>query len=101
MKKKIFIVAAVIFSNHLQAQQKPPAQSTDSTKSLDEVVVTANKYPQKQSTTGKVMSVIGRDVLDKSFGRTVADILNQQTSIVVPGSQNVLGSNQELYLRGS
>ena len=101
MKKKIFIVAAVIFSNHLQAQQKLPAQATDSTKSLDEVVVTANKYPQKQSTTGKVMSVIGRDVLDKSYGRTVADILNQQTSIVVPGSQNILGSNQELYLRGS
>jgi vitamin B12 transporter len=101
MKKKIFIVAAVIFSNQLQAQQQPANTATDSTKNLDEVVVTANKYPQKQSTTGKVISIIGKDVLEKSFGRTVADILNQQTGIVVPGSQNILGSNQELYLRGS
>ena len=102
MKKKIFIVAAVLFSNHLQAQQKLPALATDTTVSnLDEVVITANKYPQKQSSTGKVITVISKEILEKSFGLSVGDILNQQTSIVVPGSQNTLGSNQELYLRGS
>jgi vitamin B12 transporter len=94
MKKKIFIAAAVIISSHLQAQQ-------DSTKNLDEVTVTANKYSRKQSETGKVITVIANDVLEKSFGRTVGDILNQQTSIVVPGAQNILGSNQDVYLRGS
>jgi vitamin B12 transporter len=100
MKKKIFIAAAVIISSHLctasYGQVKP-----DSTKNLDEVVVTANKYNRKQSETGKVITVIGNEVLEKSFSRTVGDILNQQTSIVVPGSQNILGTNQDLYLRGS
>jgi vitamin B12 transporter len=94
MKKKIFIVAAVIISSHLQAQE-------DSTKNLNEVTVTANKYSRKQSETGKVITVIGKEILEKSFGRTVGDILNQQTAVVVPGAQNILGSNQDLYLRGS
>jgi len=102
MNKKIFMVTAVFFSSQLLAQQKDAtATNTDSTKSLDEVVVTANKYPQKQSSTGKVITVITNETLEKSFGLSVGDILNQQSSIVVPGSQNTLGSNQELYLRGS
>ncbi len=94
MKRKIFIVAAVIFSGQLQAQ-------TDTTKNLEEVVITAGKYLQKQSSSGKVITVIGKEILERSAGRSVGDLLNQQTSIVVPGSQNILGSNQELYLRGS
>ena len=41
MKKKIFIVAAVLFSSQAQAQQD------SARKTLDEVIVTANKFPQK------------------------------------------------------
>ncbi|MBL0356125.1 MAG: TonB-dependent receptor [Chitinophagaceae bacterium] len=94
MKKKFFIVAAVLFSSQLQAQQ-------DSTKNLDEVVVTANKYPQKQSSTGKVLTVINREQLEKNTGRTLAQVLNEQAGIVVNGSQNALGTNQLVYLRGA
>jgi vitamin B12 transporter len=102
MKKKIFIATAILISSHSYAQVVPTLPGdTTSTKQLDEVVVTANKYSRKQSETGKVITVIGKEVLEKSFGRTAGDILNQQTSIAVPGSQNILGSNQDLYLRGS
>ena len=94
MKKKIFIAAAVIFSSQLYAQ--------DSTKkTLDEVVVTANKYPQKQSSTGKVLTVISRDELDKNSGRTLAQVLNDQAGLNINGSQNALGTNQTVYLRGA
>ena len=55
MKKRILIAAAVIISSTLQAQ--------DSTKNLNEVVVTATKYPIKQSLTGKVLTVITREQL--------------------------------------
>ena len=93
MKKKIFIVAAVIFSSRSYAQ--------DSTKNLEEVIVTANKFPQKQSETGKVMTVITREQLEKSSGKTIGEILNQQSGITINGSNNNLGTNQTVNIRGA
>src|ERR1035437_1758473 len=95
MKKKIFIAAAVLFSSQAQAQQD------SARKTLDEVIVTANKFPQKQSTTGKVITVITKEQIEKSAGRTVAQVLNEQAGIIVSGALNNLGSNQTVYLRGA
>jgi vitamin B12 transporter len=103
MKRKIFIVTAgFIISSHVHAQITPKFQvDSASAKNLEEVVVTANKFPRKQAETGKVITVIGKDVLERSTGRTVADVLNQQAALIVIGSQNNLGINQDAYLRGS
>ena len=51
---------------------------TDSTISLEEVIVTANKVEQKQSSTGKVVTVINAATLQANAGRTIAQILNEQ-----------------------
>ena len=94
MKKKIFIAAAVIISSHLYAQ--------DSSKNtLDEVVFTATKTPVKQSQTGKVVSVISQEMLQRSAGKTLTEILNYQAGMYVNGANNALGTNQDNYLRGS
>lgn len=94
MKKKIFMVAAVIISSQLQAQ--------DTTgKVLDEAVVTANKFEQKQSQTGKVVTVITKEQLEKSNGKTVAQILNEQAGITINGAYNVTGSVQTVFTRGA
>ncbi|HMK04261.1 MAG TPA: TonB-dependent receptor [Ferruginibacter sp.] len=93
MKKKIFIAAAVLFSSQLYAQ--------DSTKSLDGVVVTATKFPIKQSLTGKVVTVIDQEQLQRSRGKSLSEVLNTQTGIIVNGSTNVLGTNQDVYVRGA
>ncbi len=95
------MVAAVIFSGQLQAQKLVPVISEDSTKNMDEVVITANKYPQKQSSTGKVLTVINRSQLEKNTGRSLAQVLNEQAGIIVNGSQNPTGTNQLLYMRGA
>jgi len=93
--KKVFIgVAAVIFSSSLSAQQ-------DSVKLLDEATVTANKFEQKQSTTGKVITVITKDQLDKSTGKTLSQVLNEQAGVVVNGALNNLGSIQTVFTRGA
>ena len=63
MKKKIFIAAAVIFSSHAQAQKDTAG------KTLDEVVITANKFPQKQSETGKVVTIINMSNCKKVLAR--------------------------------
>ncbi len=45
-------------------------------RNIDPVVVTANKFPQKQSTTGKVISVITKEQLESNSGKTVSQLLN-------------------------
>lgn len=77
------------------AQQEKPASL------LDEVVVTTSKYPQKQSQTGKVVTIISPEIIQKSSGKTIGELLNQQVGLTVIGSQNNLGTNQDIYLRGA
>ena len=74
----------------------------DSTvKQLDEVVITATRYPVKQSQTGKVIIVINHDELDKSTGKTLGQILNEQAGVTVNGALNNAGTNQGIYIRGA
>lgn len=96
MKRKFFAVTALIaIGSPLLAQQ-------DSTvRSMDEVVVTATKTAQKQSTTGKVITVITKEQLEKSAGKSLAQVLNEQAGIVVNGALNNAGSVQTLFLRGA
>ena len=74
---------------------------TTSKKQLDEVVVTATKYPVKQSLTGKVLDVITRDQLDKNEGRPLTEILNEQAGVVIIGAQNTPGSEQDVFIQGA
>ncbi|MEP7232100.1 MAG: TonB-dependent receptor [Ginsengibacter sp.] len=99
MKKGIFIAAAVIFSSYLQAQDVQ--EQKDTTKTLDEVIVTANKFPQKQSETGKVVTIITQEQLQRSFGKSISEVLNQQPGININGADNNLGTNQTVYTRGA
>ena len=64
MKMKFFMLAAIISSSQLHAQ-------TDSSKTLQAVVLTANKIEQKQIETGKVLTVISQQQLQKAGGRTI------------------------------
>lgn len=101
MKKKIFIAAAVLISSQSYAQKPVPTISGDSTKNLDEVVITATKFPIKQSLTGKVVTVIDQQQLQRNSGKSLTEVLNTQTGIIVNGSSNVLGTNQDVYMRGA
>lgn len=94
MKMKFFMLAAIILSSRVNAQQ-------DTTKLLDDVVVTATKNAIKQSHTGKVVIVVNREELDRNSGKTLAEVLNSKAGLLVNGSSNVLGTNQDVYLRGA
>jgi vitamin B12 transporter len=94
MKKEIFIAAAVLFSNHLSAQQ-------DSAKDLNEVFISANKFPNKTSMTGKVVVVITRDQLDKSGGKDLSQILNEQAGMYINGANSNPGKDKSIFLRGA
>lgn len=94
MKKKIFIAAAVLFSGQVYAQK-------DSTKILDEVVMTATRSLVKQSQTGKVVTVIGKEAIERAAGKTVAQLLNEQAGITINGAYNAPGSVQTVFMRGA
>lgn len=87
------MLAALVLSTALLGQQ-------DSSY-LQEVVITANKYEKKQAETGKIITVISREQLRQSGGRSVGELLNQVAGVTVPGANNNLGSNQTLSIRGS
>src|SRR5947209_12730914 len=91
--RKFFGVAALFISSHLFAQ--------DSTKTLDKIVRTDTKIPVKQSNTGKVVSVITREQIDRSAGKDLAQLLNEQTGVIVSGSYSNPGKDKSVFLRGA
>lgn len=68
---------------------------------LDSVVISATKNDQKQSQTGKVVTIIGSDVLERSHGKNLTDLLNEQAGIVVGGATGNTGLNKSLFVRGA
>ena len=97
MKKKIFVVAAVFISSQLAAQ----TSDEDSIRTLDKVVITATKYPTKQSNTGKLVSVITREQIEKSSGKDLAQVLNEQTGLTLSGSFSNPGKDKSIFFRGA
>jgi len=77
------------------------AQKDTSVRSLDEVIVTANRFPQKQINTGKVITTITRAQIEKTAVQSVGELLNTQSGIHVLGTNNAPGTNPDLYFRGA
>jgi vitamin B12 transporter len=73
----------------------------DTSLKLAEVVVTANKYPKKQTQTGKVITVIDQQMLQQLRTRTLGEILNTVAGVTINGANNNLGTNQGVSLRGT
>jgi vitamin B12 transporter len=93
MKRKFFVVAAIIIGSQLHAQED--------TTLLDEVVITANKFPNKTSLTGKVVTVITKEQLERSGGKDLSQVLNEQAGVYIGGANSNAGKDKSLYLRGA
>ncbi len=95
MKQTFFVLAAAIICSQLSAQEP-----TDSSL-LNEVVVTANKYPNKTSLTGKVVTVISREQIEQSGGKDLSQLLTEQSGVFIAGANSNAGKDKSLYLRGA
>lgn len=100
MKKKHFVVAASLGFAQL-ALHVTAGHAQDTTKLLKDVVITASKVDQKQSQTGKVVSIITREQLERSSGKSVSELLGEQPGIIVSGAGSNPGKDKDLYLRGA
>jgi vitamin B12 transporter len=81
--------------------ENTPGGAPSSSFSLEEIIVTANKVPQKQEQTGKTLTVLGDSLLRANSGKSLTDLLNQQVGLQVLGSQQPLGSVQATFMRGA
>lgn len=92
---KIFITCMLMAFSFSAAAQ------FDSSYSLDEVVVTANRFTQKQINTGKVITVIKRKEIENSPFVSIGELLGRQAGITIVGSNNSPGANNDVYMRGA
>jgi vitamin B12 transporter len=92
--KKLMLIAALCGSGAAMAQ-------TDSATQLQEVVVTATKTAKSIAETGKVITVISSDVLRRSMGKDLSQVLNEQAGVVVNGANTTNGKDKNVYVRGA
>ncbi len=95
MKKIIYSLLALSFSYAVSAQ--------DSTQNnyLEQVVVTATKYPVKLRQTARLVTIITQEQIEKSGGKDLAQLLNEQAGIVVSGANSNSGKDKAVYIRGA
>jgi vitamin B12 transporter len=82
-------------------QQKDSLQKNSNPTQLEDVIVTANKIEQKQNGTSKVITVISAAQIQQNAGRTIAQLLNEQAGLSLPGALSNLGTVPSIYMRGA
>lgn len=99
MNKKIkWIAASLGFVQLAFLGVKSMAQEA---KTLNEVVISSTKNQQKQSQTGKVVTIITPEQLARSSGKNLAELLNQQVGITVLGAGSNAGKDKSVFFRGA
>lgn len=68
---------------------------------LEEVEVSAPKLAGKLASTGKVLTLITKEQIRASLGKSLGELLQEQVGISVVGARSAPGSNQEIYIRGA
>lgn len=98
MSKKQF--ACILFAA-LGCKSVLAQQDSVVTRALDEVTVTANKFPSKTLQTGKVLTIITRQQLERSGGKDLSQILHEQTGLYLNGANSNAGKDKTVFLRGA
>jgi len=96
-KQKLYVLAGYALVQFLIAS---PVFAQDS-RQLEEVVIQATKNDQKQGQTGKVVTIIGKEQLERSAGKNLPELLSEQAGIIVGGATSNQGLNKGLFIRGA
>ncbi len=96
MRKFVYLIITLLITDSVTAQK-----DSIQVKELDEVVITATKYPLKLSETGKVLTVITKEQIEHSAGKDLGQLLNEQTGIVVNGANSNAGKDKSVFVRGA
>ncbi|MFN7492655.1 MAG: TonB-dependent receptor plug domain-containing protein [Cyclobacteriaceae bacterium] len=83
------------------APSKTNAQQQDSTRTLDEVVVTGTRFDLPIEKSGKFILRLNEQQLREQSGRSFSDLLNSLAGIQLDGNFGTPGSNLSYYVRGA
>lgn len=91
------LMAALLICSHATRAQDDSTRVT----SLNEVVITATRFPKKVSETGKVVNVISKKDIENSNGKDLAQLLSEQAGVLVNSAYSNPGKDKSIYLRGA
>jgi len=92
--KKLAILLLIINTKNLIAQDSLAIQK------IDEVVISATKYPTATKNIGKIVYQILAKELQESPQKTVSQVLNEVSGFELNGSNSAPGKNIATYVRG-
>ncbi|WP_103072236.1 TonB-dependent receptor plug domain-containing protein [Aquimarina sediminis] len=99
MNKKVFFGAtflmlgsSFVFGQEIQIDEK--------VNELDEVVISDSKFKLKREQSGKVITKITAEELERSQGLSVATVLTRSAGLFINGSGSAAGQNLGVYVRG-
>jgi len=99
-EKKVWAISLIAFgwlAPNLVLSQQDSLRTTQ----LSEVVITASKFPKSKNETGKVLTVIDAEELNRAAGKDLAQVLNEQVGLVVNGANSSMGKDKSVYLQGA
>lgn len=99
-ERKVWAISLIAFgwlAPNLVVSQQDSLRTTQ----LSEVVITASKFPKSKNETGKVLTVIDSEELNRAAGKDLAQILNEQVGLVINGANSNTGKDKSVNLRGA
>ncbi|MGZ3754069.1 MAG: TonB-dependent receptor plug domain-containing protein [Mucilaginibacter sp.] len=99
--KKNYVKVAVSLGLAQLALLNATAHAQDTTRALNDVVVTATRSPKKLSEIGRVVTIISADQINRSQGRSLPELLNTIPGITFSGAENAPGIGTDIYLNGA
>ena len=68
---------------------------------LEEVIISAGKFPKQRSQHGRVVDIIDRDEILTGGSRDIGQLLQSRTGIFVNGANSAPSKDRGIYLRGA
>ena len=95
MYKKLWFCGALLCTALSYSQT-----ATEEVESLDEVVLIDSKMEIKRENSGKVVTRISAEEIERSSGQSVAEVINRVSGIEINGTRSNDGQNLGYYIRG-
>lgn len=97
MYKKLCIGGALLCAGLSYSQQ---TENESGIESLDEVVLIDSKFELKRENSGKVVTKITAEELERSRGQSLPEIINRVSGMEINGARSNDGQNLGYYVRG-
>ncbi|GAA4278267.1 TonB-dependent receptor plug domain-containing protein [Aquimarina mytili] len=100
MNKKMFFGAAFLMLGSSLVFGQEETQVDENVNELEEVVISDSKFNLKREQSGKVITKITAEELERSQGLSVATVLTRTAGVFINGSNSAPGQNLGVYIRG-